>query len=74
MCLQSMDAFYLHRTTLAGKEIAAASGSLQKTSSKICSEQYVLLPLAMGRRLMLNPVIVLLWMIFSACSGACQEG
>ena len=26
----------------------------------------MLLPLAMGRRLMLNPVIVLLWMIFWA--------
>jgi predicted PurR-regulated permease PerM len=29
-------------------------------------EEYVLLPLVMGRRLMLNPVIVLLWMIFWA--------
>jgi predicted PurR-regulated permease PerM len=29
-------------------------------------EEYMLLPLAMGRRLMLNPVIVLLWMIFWA--------
>ena len=29
-------------------------------------EEYMLLPLVMGRRLMLNPVIVLLWMIFWA--------
>lgn len=29
-------------------------------------EEYVLLPLMMGHRLMLNPVIVLLWMIFWA--------
>jgi predicted PurR-regulated permease PerM len=29
-------------------------------------EEYLLLPLVMGRRLMLNPVIVLLWMIFWA--------
>ena len=29
-------------------------------------EEYVFLPLAMGRRLMLNPVIVLVWMIFWA--------
>jgi predicted PurR-regulated permease PerM len=29
-------------------------------------EEYVLLPLVMGRRLMLNPVIVLVWMIFWA--------
>ena len=29
-------------------------------------EEYILLPLVMGRRLMLNPVIVLLWMIFWA--------
>ena len=29
-------------------------------------EEYVLLPLVLGRRLLLNPVIVLLWMIFWA--------
>jgi predicted PurR-regulated permease PerM len=27
-------------------------------------EEYVILPLVMGRRLMLNPVVVLLWAIF----------
>jgi predicted PurR-regulated permease PerM len=27
-------------------------------------EEYIVLPLVMGRRLMLNPVVVLIWLIF----------